>query len=1036
MESLARFSVSRPATVLMLVLAVLLLGGLSFRRLGVELLPDLANPRLFVEVEAGDLPPAEVEARIAAPVEAAASLTRGVVDVASVSRTGGARVTVEYGWHVDMDQAFLDLQKGMAEFARRPQVEQISVTRHDPQGRPVVVAAFRHPEVEDLDALRRTAESILRNELVRLPGVAAVEVVGARRLEVEVLTDAYTLEAYGVTLDQLAAAIEGANRNMSGGSIVEMGRRYLIRGVGEIASVADLEGLVVAQVSGEGAGPQAREASPASAGAPRPKPVYLRDLAEVRQVLSEPRSIVRLDGRRCLGLEIYKEARFNTLEAARAVHDQLEVLRRSLPGYEIEVVQDQSRFIGAAVSEVERTGLIGGLLAVAVLFVFLRRAGVTAVVSLAIPVSVVATFNLMYFGGLTLNLMTLGGLALGAGMLVDNAIVVVESVFRRLEGGEAPDRAAVRGAGEVGGAITSATLTTIVVFLPIVYLQGAAGELFREQAWTVAFSLVSSLFVALLVIPMLCSRLLGGSGPPPAGAAPFPRYGALLRALLRRRAPVALVAAVLVGCTAAVLSRLGSEFMPHLDPGRLSLHLTLPEGTSLARTEGAARNLEASISRSLGPELESVYSTIGRAAGAPGESLAGENQAVIHARLRPGSPVSPAALAAALGEAPAGPDGQVRYLLRETAMETSLGRSGAPVVVEIHGQDLGVLAGLAGEVEERLAAVEGLTGLESSLAPGRPEIEVVVDRAAAAGFGLGIDAIGSQLQSLLSGREAGSLRQRGEAADIVIRRPGVTPDQLRGLSLEAPGGRRVRLDEVAALRSTVTPREILRRNQRRVVTVSARLDGDEPFDRVAGRVTGALGPVSWPPEYGFVLTGEEKLRQDSFRNLRFALLLAVVLVYMVMAAQFESLVHPFVILLTIPLAGVGAVALLLALGMPLNVMSFIGVILLAGIAVNDSIVLVDRINRNRRAGQELEEAVVQAARTRIRPILMTSLTTMLALLPLAAGAGEGAVLRAPMAVAVIGGLFSCTALTLVVIPCVYHLLARIDRLRPAQAPPR
>ena len=924
---------------------------------------------------------------------------------------------------------------------------EVSVTRHDPNGRPVVVAAFRHPEVDDLDALRRAAESIVRSELVRLPGVAAVEIAGARRREVEVLADAYTLEAYGVTVEQLAAAIEGANRNMSGGSIVEMGRRYLIRGVGEIASVADLEGLVVAEVSGaeagpaaaEGAGPQAREGSPASGGreAPRPKPVYLRDLAEVRQVLAEPRSIVRLDGRRCLGLEIYKEARFNTLEAARAVRGQLEVLRRSLPGYEIVVIRDQSRFIAAAVSEVEETGLIGALLAVAVLFVFLRRAGATAVVSLAIPVSVVATFNLMYFGGLTLNLMTLGGLALGAGMLVDNAIVVVESVFRRLEGGEPPARAAARGAGEVGGAITSATLTTIVVFLPIVYLQGAAGELFREQAWTVAFSLVSSLFVALLVIPMLCSRLLGGSGPPPAGAAPFPRYGAFLRAALRRRVPVALAAAAAVAATAAALPRLGSEFMPHLDPGGLSLRLTLPEGASLARAEGTVRNLEASISRALGAELESLYSSVGRAAGGgPDEPLAGENQAVIHAQLRPGSPVSPAALAAALGEAPAGPDARVRYLLRETAMETSLARSGAPLVVEIHGRTPATLVGLAREVEARLAAVEGLAGVESSLAPGRPEIEVVVDRAAAAGFGLAIDAIGSQLESLLSGRGAGRLRQGGEAADIVIRRPQVTPEQLGGLRLEAPDGRRVRLDQVAGLRSGTTPREILRRNQRRVVTVSARLDGEEPFDRVAGRVAETLGQVSWPPEHGFVLAGEEKLRRDSFRNLAFALLLAVVLVYMVMAAQFESLVHPFVILLTIPLAGVGAAALLMALGLPLNVMSFIGVILLAGIAVNDSIVLVDRINRNRRGGQDLEEAIVQAARTRIRPILMTSLTTMLALAPLAAGAGEGAVLRAPMAAAVIGGLFSCTALTLVVIPCVYHLLARIDRLRPAQAPGR
>ena len=1045
MESLARFSVSRPATVLMLVLGILLLGGISFRRLGVELLPELANPRLFVEVEAGDLPPSEVEARITAPIEAAASLSRGVVDVASVSSTGGAQVTVEYGWGADMDEAFLDLQKGLAEFARREEVEEISVSRHDPNGRPVVVAAFRHPEVDDLDALRRTAESIVRSELVRLPGVAAVEVVGARRLEVEVLTDAYTLEAYGLTLEQLAAAVRNANRNMSGGSIVEMGRRYLIRGVGEFSSAADLEGLVVTQVKGEAAAPEAGQGSGGQEGAgapatsaasePRAKPVFLRDVAEVRQVLSEPRSIVRLDGRRCLGLEIYREARHNTIDAARAVHGQLEVLRRSLPGYEIEVIQDQSRFIAAAVSEVEETGLVGVLLAVAVLFVFLRRLGVTAVISLAIPISVVATFNLMYFGELSLNLMTLGGLALGAGMLVDNAIVVVENVFRHMERGESPARAAVLGAGEVGGAITSATLTTIVVFLPIVYLQGAAGELFREQAWTVAFSLLSSLFVALVVIPMLCSRLLGRGGAPPAGRVPFPRYGALLGALLRRRVPVVLVAAALVAGTGVVLSRLGSEFMPHLDPGQLSLHLTLPEGTRLDRTEGAVRNVESSIAASLGPELAHLYSRVGRAAGSagPGEPLAGENRAVIHVQLGEGSPVTAAALAEALGEAPAGPDAQVRYLLRETALETSLGRPEAPVVVEIHGQSLGVLAGLAEEVEERLAGIEGLHGVESSLAPGRPEIEIVVDRAAAAAFHLGIDAIGSQLQSLLSGQEAGRLRQRGEAADIVIRRPRVTPEELGGLLLEAPGGLRVRLDEVSRLRASLTPREILRRNQQRVVTVSARLDEGEPFDRVAGRVTEALGGVSAPPEYGFDLTGEEKLRQDSFRNLRFALILAVVLVYMVMAAQFESLLHPFVILLTIPLAGVGAVALLVALGMPLNVMSFIGVILLAGIAVNDSIVLVDRINRNRRSGQELEEAIVNAGRTRIRPILMTSLTTMLALLPLAAGAGEGAVLRAPMAVAVIGGLFSCTALTLAVVPCVYHLFARVDRLRPAQA---
>jgi HAE1 family hydrophobic/amphiphilic exporter-1 len=557
--------------------------------------------------------------------------------------------------------------------------------------------------------------------------------------------------------------------------------------------------------------------------------------------------------------------------------------------------------------------------------------------------------------------------------------------------------------------------------------------MFREQAWTVAFSLLSSLFVALLVIPMLCSRLLGERPVAAAEAVPFPRYGDLLSGLLQRRALVALAALVLVAGTVATLDRLGSEFMPRVDQGELSLRLSMPEGTGLARTEGAARNVESLIAQHLGDELDHLYSRVGPAvsAGDLGQVLADENEAVIYVDFRGDSGVAPEALVEALGDKlDAVEDMEVEYLLGETALETSLGRSEAPVVVEIRGPSLETLTEVAVEVESRLQRVEGLTGVESSQRPGRPEIEVVVDRTAAAGFGLGLDAIGSQLASLLSGRDAGQIHQRGEASDIVIRRPSLSTADLERLLLETPQGRRVRLDEVARLASRSSPREILRNNQARVVRINAHLATEEPFDRVAARVGAAVQEISLPPDYRFVIAGEEKLRQESFRNLRFALLLAVVLVYMVMAAQFESLVHPFVILLTIPLAGVGAVALLLALGMPLNVMSFIGVILLAGIAVNDSIILVDRINQNRRAGLDLEAAVVHAARTRIRPIVMTSATTMLALLPLAIGVGEGAALRAPMAVAVIGGLFSCTALTLIVIPCVYHLFARLDRLRP------
>ncbi len=1045
MRSLPRFSVRYPTTVLMLILAILLLGYLSFERLGMDLFPDLQNPRLFVEVKAGDRPPEEMERQFVTQLESAAVRGRGVAGVSTVVQTGRALITVEYGWgRVDMDEAFLDLQKTMADQSQRQEdLDEVTVSQHDPNAVPVVVAALYHPEVTDLDALRQTAEGIVRTELIRLPGVAAVELVGERRREVEVLADAYSLEAYGLTVEQLKSTIEGANRNMTGGSIVEMGRRYVIKGVGELTSADELNDLIVMQKTpetplrpGQDQSPSSDQSSSDQASAEQMVPVSLREVAQVRVTLSEPENMVRLDGRRCIGLEIYKEARHNTIDAAESIHEHLEILRHTLPGYEIEIVQDQARFIEAAVTEVEQTGLIGIALAVLVLFVFLRRIGLTAVVSIGIPISIVATFNLMYFGDLSLNLMTLGGLALGAGMLVDNAIVVVESIFRKLEGGSSLTEAAIEGTAEVGGAITSSTLTTIIVFLPIVYLHGAAGELFREQAWTVAFSLVSSLFVALAVLPMLCTRLLKTAGAPPVSSAiRFPRYAGLLGSLIARKGLVVLATLVMIGVTAASLSRLGSEFMPRAGRGEVTVELSLPEGTHLERTEGVVRNLEAFLLHNFADHLSHVYSRVGptgtASAGDALEVLADESTAVIHILFSPEGKLSAADLISALGTELAGlPDIEAQFAQQETALEISLGRTSAPLVIEIKGKELPVLTRLAAQVQERLASMSELTNVETTAGQGRPQIDVEIDRIRAAQHSMEIDDIGTQLEHLLSGREAGQLQQQGEYTDIMIRRPRLAVQDLENVMLEGPEGRKVRLDEVASLVPTVSPRAITRNDQVRTTTVSAEVeDSGLPFDRVVARVRAELVAIPWPPEYNFSVTGEEQLRQEAFESLRFALLLAVVMVYMVMAAQFESLVHPFVILLTIPLAGVGAVVLLMALSMPLNVMSFIGIIMLTGISVNDSIILVDRINQNRRGGQELREAIINAGQTRIRPIVMTSVTTMLALLPLAIGAGEGAALRAPMAIAVIGGLVTSTALSLVVIPCVYHLLARVDRLR-------
>ena len=1031
MERFARLAVAFPTTVLMAVLAILLLGYISLQQLGVDLFPDLSNPRLFIKVAAGEEPPEEMERRYVTPMEAAAARGRGVERVVSIVQTGRAQVTVQYGWAADMDEAYLDLQKAMADFGQRNDESTITVSQQDPNAVPVIVAAFYHPDSDDPDALRQTAESIIRNELIRLPGVAAVELVGARQMEVEILADALTLEAFGLTVETVAGAVQRANRNLAGGSITEMGRRYVIRGVGEFESVAEIEDVIVGY-SKPDASVETRTPSDPNSG----EPIRLHQVATVRQALAPATNLVRLDGRRCLGLEIYKEARSNTISSAASIREQLDLLRRTLPGYELIVIQDQSHFVEAAVQEVQGTGLAGVLLAVVVLFLFLRRVGVTLVVSLAIPVSVVATFNLMYFGDLTLNLMTLGGLALGAGMLVDNAIVVVESIFRRMEQGDSPAEAAARGTGDVGAAITSSTLTTIIVFLPIIYLHGAAGALFKEQAWTVAFSLVSSLFVALVVIPMLCSRLLTGTRPMASTIGHAPRYAALLAGLLHRRGFVVMAAIILVVGTAGLLPQVGSEFMPRTGNGDLSIELTLPEGTSIERSEGTVRGVEAFVKASFPGIVEHVYARVGPAsAEASQERLADENTAVVQLLLSSDIQQVPAALVRRLGDELGDlPDVDSRFLLQETALEASLGRAAAPLIVEIRGRQLETLSELAQHVAARLKEMPGLKGVEMSMEDGRPQVDVVIERTLAAQFGLQVDAVASQLEQLLSGREAGQLGRRGEYSDIVIRRPPMALEELDGLLLESPDGRRVRLDQIAELRPKTAPRAIQRSEQTRIVTVSAHLNSDEPFDRIARDVGADLQTIALPPEYRLAVTGEEQMREEAFGNLRFALLLAVALVYMVMAAQFESLVHPFVILLTIPLAGVGAVALLWSLGMPLNVMSFIGLIMLAGIAVNDSIILVDRINQGRRAGMDLQDAIVEAGRARLRPIFMTSVTTLLALLPLAIGFGEGAALRAPMAVAVIGGLVTSTTLTLVVIPCVYHLFARVDRLSVTRLP--
>ena len=508
MNRIAEFAVKYPVTVLMLVLGIVLLGFISFGKLGTDLFPDLNNPKIYIELKAGQKPPEEIEKNYVEQIESLSSRQSDVLHVSSVSQVGSATITVEYDWNKDMDEAFLDLQKELNTFRQNSDLESFTISQYDPNSSPVMIIGLKNANITNMEELRKIGENYIRNELVRVEGVADVKLSGIEESEVVIESNKYILESFGLTPEAIAAQIANYNKNVSGGTIVDMGLKYVVKGVSVLKDLHDLENIVV------GFKQAATPSSPAdqsSASMQVPTagrvPVYLRDVASIKFANKDPENIVTINGVRCVGLSIYKEPKFNTVEVVKSLTKAIATLEKALPGYEFIRVQDQGAYIRNAIGEVKNTLIFGILLAVLVLYVFLRRIGTTLVISVAIPISIIATFNLMYFNHLTLNIMTLGGLALGAGMLVDNAIVVLENITRLREEGVPLKEAVIRGAGEVGGAITSSTVTTIVVFLPIVYLHGASGEMFKDQAWTVAFSLLSSLVIAMIVIPMLVSTL-------------------------------------------------------------------------------------------------------------------------------------------------------------------------------------------------------------------------------------------------------------------------------------------------------------------------------------------------------------------------------------------------------------------------------------------------------------------------------------------------------------------------------------------------
>lgn len=1021
MKKITQFSVDYPVTVSMIVLGILLLGFISLQKLNIDLFPELHSPKIFIELKTGELPPEEIEKRFIENMESIAIRQKGVSSVSSIIKTGSARIAVEYTWGSDMNEAFLDLQKAMSMAGSNEEIESLNITQHDPNASPVMILAMRHSEITDLNELRKIGEGYIRNELIRLEGIADVVLSGVEEKQMIISTDPYKLKAFGLTVDEIVLRIQGLNQTISGGTIVEQGFRHMIKGTGKAKDKHDLENIVVGYKQATIIQPTATAATVSGRA-----PVYLKDVASVSFESKEPNNIVRINGERCMGLSVYRETGFNTVKAVENLEEALITMEKALPGYRFTIVQNQGTFIKSAINEVKESAVFGSVIAIIVLFFFLRRIGITLIISIAIPISIVATFNLMYFNHLTLNIMTLGGLALGAGMLVDNAIVVVENIFRNLEKGMSIKEAAVKGTSQVGGAIVASTITTIVVFLPIVYLSGPSSALFKDQAWTVSFSLLASLFVAILVIPMLFHRVYKNSKTPQYKSVRILWYGRLLGKILDHRKLVIFLALIAVGVTAYIYPKVGSEYLPKSGSGEFNIELTLSEGSYLQRTEGAVTTIEEMLKSLLGDKIENIYSQAGSNLSANDESaiFQGDNTALVKVRLgQEAAKDFESIIASVQGMLSGIPEMEVKVVKEESSLMSSIGVDEAPVTVEIRGDDLEQLEQISAAIKTRLSTIPELVNIESNIEKGAPEVDIVIDRYKASLYGLNAGSIVTQLKDHLTGKEAGHIETGSETNDIMVKLPAVSLSELNGIYLKG-NTIDIPLYEVAQITNAQAPKKLFRRDQNRIAKVTANLQGDLAFDQAAQKVKSNLSGLEIPPGYRIEIVGEEAKRQETMSSMGFALILSVALVYMVLASQFESLVHPFTILLTIPLAVIGAVWAFYLLGIPLNMMAYIGIIMLGGIAVNNSIILVDAINQLKALGKDLRTAIIEAGENRVRPILMTSLTTILALLPLSLGFGESASLRSPLAISVIGGLITSTLLTLAAIPCVYYIFDR------------
>jgi len=1020
-ESAARLATQRPVAVTVMAFAVALVGWLAYQQLPVDLLPDLQSPTVAISIRSGDRPPTEMERIYGEQLEQRLFTVRGIREISQVGRTGKLVATVVFDWDANLDLGVVDVQKAVGPMASDPAVDEVLVRRFDPRQAPVLMFGLSAPSGQpDLSELRRLARRQIAPGLEQLAGVAEVRITGGREKEVRVLLDRYRMEAYGITLASIEGRLIDENVDISAGTLEEGAEVLLVRSVSRFRNPDDVRRVIVAYVSRADGTRQA---------------IRVSDIADVALVDREIDHLVRVNSIEGVGLAVYKEAGANTVEVSRTVRDAVIGLAQDLPNVTLTEVSDDASLVVAALDDLETAAGVGILLAIVVLAFFLRSIGATLVVSAAVPVSILAALFLMRFGSQSLNVITLGGLALGAGMLVDNAIVVVESIYRRLTEGETRSEAAASGTGQVAGAITASTLTTCVVFLPVLFVQGLAARLIEGIAFTVVASLLASLAVAMFLIPALARWFMPetiAAERIDSGLQFRTGFEHLARRLLNR--PVAVVFSgiviALVGCWQLV--GLGTELLPSADPRQFSVRIVGPPGQRVESTARVVEGVESLINQFGEGSVEAILSEVGRL---PEDSrmvrteLTEEHTSRLTVRVAETGPTG-RQFADQLEPILDGLEStDVDWEVGSSAVASAIGTSGPPVAVEISGQALVDLRRYADVVKTKLAGLNELWNVRSSFEGGPPELRIELDRAMADGLGVDLATISRVLQASLDGRDVTMLSTGDEERPVTLRLGTTSRDDIGNVIFQTSSGRKVAISEVARFVEAEGAREIFRQDQRRTAMVTAQIAEGSNHPNAVRAVNDALAEISLPAGLQIRLRGEEAERVRTFAELQLAAVLAMVLVFMVLAGSFESLIHPLTVLAAIPLGLIGVAVVLVPVGQPVGVMAMLGLIVLAGVAVNDAVLLLATARRLMTEGRSRIDALAEAVGIRLRPIIMTTLTTVLVLLPLAFGAGEGAELRTPMAITIIGGIIASTLGSLFVLPSLYLLL---DRLHPGR----